>query len=74
MPWNMPDDISANDPRFCQMEGCIGKGPCPRCGEVNYRLMGFYGAVARWAKKWGVSEDEAERRIGQHQLAKGGSP
>jgi hypothetical protein len=52
------------------MEGCIGKGPCPRCGEVNYGLMGWYGAVARWAKAWGVTEHEAETRIAAHQIAR----
>ena len=56
-----PDGLQPRD--YCLIEGCIGKGPCPRCGKTNYHLMGFYGAVARWAKKWGLSEDEAERRI-----------
>lgn len=51
------------------MEGCIGKGNCRRCGEVNYRLLGWYGAVASAAKRWGVSEDEAETRIIEHQEA-----
>lgn len=74
MPWNMPDDISNNDSRLCQVEGCMGKGPCPRCGEVNYRLMGYYGAVARWAKEWGVSGDEAERRIENHERDRAGMP
>jgi len=60
-----PDDLSAS--AYCQIEGCIGKGRCPRCGETNYHLMGFYGAVAKWAKVWGVSKDEAERRICEHQ-------
>jgi hypothetical protein len=59
------DDLSAS--AYCQIEGCLGKGPCPRCGETNYHLMGFYGAVARWAKVWGVTEDEAEKRITDHQ-------
>jgi len=62
-----PDDISGSD--YCLIEGCIGRGPCPRCGETNYALMGFFGAVARWAKVWGISEDEAERRIGERQKA-----
>lgn len=48
---------------YCQMEGCVGKGRCPRCGEINYHLMGYYGAVARWAKAWGISEKEAEKRM-----------
>jgi len=61
---NYPDDISGRD--LCYMEGCLGNGVCSRCGEVNYRLIGYYGAVARWAKAWGVSEDEAARRIEAH--------
>lgn len=61
-----PEGLSGSD--LCYMEGCVGKGNCPRCGKVNYALMGYFGAIARWAKAWGVSEDEAERRIGQHQL------
>lgn len=60
-----PDDITG--PQLCYMEGCIGKGNCPRCGEINYHLLGWYGAVARWAKAWGVSEEEAEKRIERHQ-------
>ncbi len=57
-----PDDLSAS--QLCQIEGCLGlKGYCPRCGETNYSLLGFYGAVARWAKAWSVTEDEAEERI-----------
>jgi len=68
---NYPDDISGRD--LCYMEGCLGNGVCSRCGEVNYRLMGYYGAVARWAKAWGVSEDEAMRRMdlnAEHRMAK----
>ena len=74
MPWNMPDDIGPNDSRLCQIEGCMGKGPCPRCGEVNYALMGYYGAVARWAKTWGVSEDEAQRRMENNARRRDGMP
>ena len=60
-----PEGLSGAD--LCHIEGCIGeKGNCRRCGEVNYRLLGFYGAVARWAKAWCVSEDEAEERIMAH--------
>lgn len=62
-----PEGIGGAD--ICYMEGCMGKGPCPNCGETNYRLMGFYGAVARWAKAWGVTEDAAEQRIVAHQKA-----
>ena len=68
---NYPDDISGSD--YCHMEGCLGGGTCPRCGKTNYRLMGYYGAVARWAKAWGVSEDEAMRRMdmnAENRLAK----
>lgn len=63
-----PDDITG--PALCYMEGCVGKGPCPRCGETNFRLMGYYGALARWARAWGVSEDEAEHRFIEHAEAK----
>ena len=63
-----PDDIHGW--HLCHMEGCIGKGPCPRCGAVNYHLLGYWGAVARNAKRWGCTEEEAERRIWQHQLAR----
>lgn len=55
---------------LCQMEGCIGKGYCSRCGETNYALMGYYGAIARWAKAWDVSKDEAERIIREHEIAR----
>ena len=65
---NYPDGMNGGD--LCYCEGCLGKGICPRCGEINYRLLGFYGAVARWAKEWGVSEKEAERLIGEHQEAR----
>lgn len=55
---------------YCFIEGCIGRGRCPRCGEINYGLMGYYGAIASAAKRWGVSEAEAERRIAERQLAR----
>ena len=58
---NYPEGLSGA--AYCFMEGCVGRGPCPRCGKTNYRLMGYYGAVARWAKAWGISTDEAEQRI-----------
>ena len=61
-----PEGLSGS--QLCFMEGCIGKGNCPRCGQVNYRPLGWYGAVARWAKAWGVSEDEAEKRITARQM------
>ncbi len=74
MPWNIPEDIGYNDPRLCQIEGCEGKGPCHRCGEVNYRLMGYWGSVARWSKKWGLTEKETMRRMENNQRAKEGMP
>lgn len=37
--------------------------PCSRCGETNYRLLGYYGAVASSAKRWGLSKEEAEARM-----------
>ncbi len=75
MPWNMPDDIGDNDSRLCQIEGCTGeKGPCPRCGEVNYRLMGYWGAVARWAKAWDLTEKETTRRMENAARKRDGMP
>lgn len=65
---NYPDGLSASV--YCVMEGCVGRGPCPRCGETNYAWMGYWGAVASAAKRWNVSEDEAMRRIGEHEEAK----
>ena len=62
---NYPEGLSGS--AYCIIEGCIGRGQCPRCGETNYRLMGYYGAVATAAKRWGVSEEEAERRIEANQ-------
>ncbi len=60
-----PDSMSGSD--YCHVEGCIGKGNCSRCGSINYALMGYYGAIARWAKEWGVTEDEAERRFAERE-------
>lgn len=55
-----PDDIQPW--QVCQMEGC--RGPvCPDCGTTNYRWLGYLGAIASAAKRWGVSKEEAERRI-----------
>ena len=58
---NYPEGLSPA--AYCYMEGCLGIGPCPRCGKTNYALMGYYGAIASAAKRWGVSKEEAERRI-----------
>lgn len=66
--WNVPDGLPES--AFCQMEGCIGRGRCPRCGDINYHLMGFYGAVATAARRWGISQDEAEKRIRANQEAR----
>ena len=60
-----PEGISAH--HLCMMEGCIGKGHCPRCGDINYHLLGYWGAVATWAKRWKISQEEAEKRIEEHQ-------
>ena len=57
---NYPDGLSPS--AFCHMEGCL-RNPCPRCGETNYALLGYTGAVSRWAKAWGVTKEEAERRM-----------
>lgn len=51
---------------ICAMEGCRGNGVCPDCGRKNYQLLGYSGAVARWAKEWGVTRAEAESRIEAH--------
>ena len=64
---NYKDGVGGSD--LCHMEGCVGNGRCPRCGDINYALMGYYGAVARWAKGWGVSTEEAETRISVSQHA-----
>ena len=37
---------------------------------MNYRLLGWYGARERWAKAWGVTQDEAEDRIVRGQIAR----
>lgn len=63
-----PDGLSGA--AICYMEGCEGRGHCPRCGKTNYRLLGYFGALARWAKAWRVSEEEAEERFVQHTLAR----
>ena len=67
-----PEGLNGRD--YCYMEGCIGKGPCPRCGKTNYAWMGYWGAVARWAKTWGVSEEVAQRRITLRQAHERGIP
>ena len=54
----------------CSIGDHGGKGHCANCGHVNYRLLGWFGAVARWAKAWGVTKDEAEDRIVRGQIAK----
>ena len=43
-------------------------GHCSNCGHVNYHLLGWLGAVARWAKEWGVSREEADERIVRGQI------
>ena len=57
--------LSGSD--YCIMEGCVYKGrsaTCLRCGRTNYPLLGYYGAVGFWAKRWGLTREEAEARIG----------
>ncbi len=44
-------------------------GACRNCGDVNYHLLGWYGAVARWARAWKITEDEASDRITRRQIA-----
>jgi len=65
-----PDDTQGW--QVCIMEGCAGPN-CSRCGNVNYAWLGFLGAMARLAKKWGVSRDEAEARWTAEQEAKFGA-
>ena len=64
-----PDDTQGW--QICIMEGHGGKGHCPRCGDVNYKLLGYYGALARWGKKWGLTETETERRFMENARARG---
>ena len=48
---NYPDGLS--DRAICHIEGCLwgpGQPHCPRCGKVNYYILGCMGAAARWAK------------------------
>ena len=48
---------------ICQMEGhYFPRGHCS-CGEVNYSSLGYAGALTRWPKEWGVTEEEAEKRF-----------
>ena len=63
----LPDGISGYT--ICRLEGCVG-AHCRRCGETNYHLLGYYGAVARWAKAWGVSKAEAEQRMDEKESAR----
>lgn len=66
---NYPDGLSGW--AMCQIEGCLGYGPCSRCGETNYHLMGYIGARKRWAKTWGVSEEETEKRFKTYRASDG---
>ena len=65
-----PDDLPLS--AYCQMEGCVGRGTCPRCGETNYRLMGYYGALARWGKVWDTTEEETEKRFTENRRKQDG--
>lgn len=56
-----PDDMQ--DEWYCEVEGHLGDTHCSRCGFVNYAWLGYLGAVARWAKAWGITKIEAEKRI-----------
>lgn len=70
-----PPDLSRA--AICRIEGHRGEGHCPDCGDVNYRLLGYYGAIASAAKRWGVTREEAEYRIIANQAradAKRGPP
>ena len=56
-----PDDIQGW--QLCYIEGCLGKGNCSRCGKINYHLMGYYDAIAKWAKVWKCGAEDAEKRM-----------
>ncbi len=61
----------AGDPCTCSLGDHCGAGPnCSCCGYVNYPWLGHLGAVARWAKAWGVCKDEAEKRMEQRETAR----
>ena len=56
-----PDGLGGGD--ICLMEGCIGGGvKCPRCGEINYSLRGYLGAMARWGG--GIKEQRNDNGLG----------
>ena len=59
-PSSYPDDIQPW--QVCIIEGCRGPN-CSDCGTVNYRWLGYLGAVASAAKRWGVSKEDAEEHI-----------
>lgn len=70
-----PCRVCAGDPCLCKLGDHCGRGPnCSCCGYVNYCWLGYLGAVGRWAKVWGVSKEEAGRRIENHQRAHDGIP
>ncbi len=57
---NYPDGLSES--ALCRMEGCVSN-PCSRCGETNYAALGYRGALKRWSRVWGVTEEEAGKRF-----------
>ena len=57
---NYPDGLHSSD--YYHMEGCVSN-PCTRCGRTDYHELGWRGALARWSKEWGISEEETERRF-----------
>lgn len=62
-----PEGLSGSD--FCHMEGHDSpRGVCRRCGERDYHLMGYYGALGRRAKKLGITIDELESQIIRERL------
>lgn len=60
---NYPEGLSSE--AICIMEGHNWeRGPhCSSCGKVNYYLLGRLGAIARCAKRWGISKPAAEEKI-----------
>ena len=54
-----PEGMNGRD--YCYVEGCPSN-PCFRCGQTNYAALGFQGFLARKAKEWDCTREEAENR------------
>ena len=55
--------MSLEDDAACHYGDHLPVGHCSNCGNVNYSYLGYLGAVARWAKAWGITKEEADERI-----------